>query len=200
MPKIVDHDKQRLLVAEAAWRVIRRDGMEHTSVRNIAKEANLSTGSMRHYFSTQSDLLLYAMNLVSERVRQRYHQMPLTGSPLEDMKKILLELLPNTDEKFAEMEVWFAFTVKSKTDPALKSLADKVYNELRRMAAYVITHLMAHGLTSPNLNVELEIERLYALVDGLAIHAILRPESMNAKVMDDILTLHLASLCDSQES
>ncbi|KQY86400.1 TetR family transcriptional regulator [Paenibacillus sp. Root52] len=200
MPKIVDHDKQRLLVAEAAWRVIRRDGMEHTSVRNIAKEANLSTGSMRHYFSTQSDLLLYAMNLVSERVTHRYHQMSLTGSPLEDMKKILLELLPNTDEKFAEMEVWFAFTVKSKTDPALKSLADNVYNELRRMATYVITHLMELRLTSLDLNVELEIERLYALIDGLAIHAILRPESMNAKVMDDILTLHLASLCDSQES
>ncbi|MCM3175949.1 MULTISPECIES: TetR/AcrR family transcriptional regulator [Paenibacillus] len=199
MPKIVDHDKQRLLVAEAAWRVIRRDGMEHTSVRNIAKEANLSTGSMRHYFSTQSDLLLYAMNLVSERVTHRYHQMSLTGPPLEDMKKILLELLPNTDEKFAEMEVWFAFTVKSKTDPALKSLADNVYNELRRMVTYVITHLMELGLTNPDLNVELEIERLYALVDGLGIHAILRPESMNAKVMDDVLTLHLASLCGSQE-
>lgn len=199
MPKIVDHDKQRLLVAEAAWRVIRRDGMEHTSVRNIAKEANLSTGSMRHYFSTQSELLLFAMNLVSERVTHRYHQMSLTGPPLEDMKKILLEILPNTDEKFAEMEVWFAFTVKSKTDPALKSLADNVYNELRRMAAYVITQLMELGLTSSNLNVELEIERLYALIDGMGIHAILRPESINAKVMDDILTLHLASLCRSQE-
>lgn len=199
MPKIVDHDKQRLLVAEAAWRVIRRDGMEHTSVRNIAKEANLSTGSMRHYFSTQSELLLFAMNLVSERVTHRYHQMSLTGSPLEDMKKILLEILPNTDEKFAEMEVWFAFTVKSKTDPALKSLADNVYNELRRMAAYVITQLMELGLTKPDLNVELEIERLYALIDGLGVHAILRPESINAKVMDDILTLHLASLCGSRE-
>lgn len=199
MPKIVDHDKQRLLVAEAAWRVIRRDGMEHTSVRNIAKEANLSTGSMRHYFSTQSELLLFAMNLVSERVTHRYHQMSLTGSPLDDMKKILLEILPNTDEKFAEMEVWFAFTVKSKTDPALKSLADNVYNELRRMAAYVITQLMELGLTKPDLNVELEIERLYALIDGLGVHAILRPESINAKVMDDILTLHLASLCGSRE-
>lgn len=199
MPKIVDHDKQRLLVAEAAWRVIRRDGMEHTSVRNIAKEANLSTGSMRHYFSTQSELLLFAMNLVSERVTHRYHQMSLTGSPLEDMKKLLLEILPNTDEKFAEMEVWFAFTVKSKTDLALKSLADNVYNEIRRMAAYVITQLMELGLTKPDLNVELEIERLYALIDGLGVHAILRPESINAKVMDDILTLHLASLCGSRE-
>ena len=68
MPKIVDHDKQRLLVAEAAWRVIRRDGMEQASVRKIAEEAGISPGSMRHYFSTQSELLLYAMTLVSDRV------------------------------------------------------------------------------------------------------------------------------------
>ncbi|KAA2301511.1 TetR family transcriptional regulator, partial [Clostridioides difficile] len=42
---------------------------------------------------------------------------------------------------------------------------------------------------------ELEIERLYALVDGLGIHTVLRPDQMNAKLMDDVLTLHLASLC-----
>ncbi|WP_433922288.1 TetR/AcrR family transcriptional regulator [Paenibacillus taichungensis] len=99
MPKIVDHDKQRLLVAEAAWRVIRRDGMEQASVRNIALEAGISAGSMRHYFSTQSELLLYAMNLVSERVSNRITQMSFDASPLENMKLLLLELLPSTDER-----------------------------------------------------------------------------------------------------
>jgi AcrR family transcriptional regulator len=48
MPKIVDHDKQRVLVAEAAWRIIRKNGMEQASVRNIAEEAGISVGSMRH--------------------------------------------------------------------------------------------------------------------------------------------------------
>ncbi|OPG97878.1 TetR family transcriptional regulator [Chryseobacterium mucoviscidosis] len=194
MPKIVDHDKQRQLVAKAAWRVIRRDGMEQASVRNIAVEAGISAGSMRHYFSTQSELLLYAMNLVSERVSNRITQMSFDASPLENMKLMLLELLPNTDEKMAEMEVWYAFTAKSKTEPALKEHADKVYDELRRAMATVITYLMDLNLSRTGLDKELEIERLYALVDGLGIHAILRPDQMNTKIMEDILTMHLATL------
>ncbi|MFS0860900.1 MULTISPECIES: TetR/AcrR family transcriptional regulator [Paenibacillus] len=195
MPKIVDHDKQRLLVAEAAWRVIRRDGMEQASVRNIAVEAGISAGSMRHYFSTQSELLLYAMNLVSERVSNRITQMSFDASPLENMKLLLLELLPSTDEKMAEMEVWYAFTAKSKTDPVLKEHADKVYDELRYAMATVITYLMELNLSRTDLDKELEIERLYALVDGLGIHAILRPDQMNTKIMENILTTHLATLC-----
>ncbi|MGN7309345.1 hypothetical protein ACTHQ2_25710 [Bacillus subtilis] len=35
---------------------------------------------------------------------------------------------------------------------------------------------------------------MYALVDGLGIHAILRPDQMNSKIMEDILTMHLATL------
>lgn len=195
MPKIVDHDKQRLLVAEAAWRVIRRDGMEQASVRNIAVEAGISAGSMRHYFSTQSELLLYAMNLVSERVSNRITQISFDASPLENMKLLLLELLPSTDEKMAEMEVWYAFTAKSKTDPVLKEHADKVYDELRHAMAKVITYLMELNLCRTDIDKELEIERLYALVDGLGIHAILRPDQMNTKIMENILTTHLATLC-----
>ncbi|WFR63636.1 TetR/AcrR family transcriptional regulator [Paenibacillus amylolyticus] len=195
MPKIVDHNKQRVLVAEAAWRIIRKDGMEQASVRNIAEEAGISVGSMRHYFSTQSELLRYAMNLVSERVSKRIAQMSFTGSPLDNMKCLLLELVPNTDEKLVEMEVWYAFTARSKTDSKLKELADTVYDELRRAVSHVITHLIEHNLTRPDLDIELEIERLYALVDGLGIHTVLRPDQMNAKLMDDILNVHLVSLC-----
>ncbi|WP_154896908.1 TetR family transcriptional regulator C-terminal domain-containing protein [Paenibacillus illinoisensis] len=199
MPKIVDHDKQRLLVAEAAWRIIRRDGMEQASVRNIAEEAGISAGSMRHYFSTQSELLLYAMNLVSERVSNRIKQMSFNGSPMENMKLLLLEFMPNTDEKMAEMEVWFAFTAKSKTDPALKALADKVYDEIRQAVATVITYIVKLNLSRANLNEELEIERLYALVDGLSIHAVLRPDQMTSEIMENALSLHLAALCRAEE-
>lgn len=195
MPKIVDHDKQRMLVAEAAWRIIRRDGMEQASVRNIAEEAGVSVGSMRHYFSTQSELLRYAMSLVSERVSHRVQKMSFIGSPKDNMKCLLLEFLPNTEEKLAEMEVWYAFTARSKTDPTLKELANTVYDELRQAVGSVINYLIKLDLSRPDLDKELEIERLYALVDGLGIHTVLRPDQMNGKLMDDVLTLHLASLC-----
>ncbi|MEN2447820.1 TetR family transcriptional regulator, partial [Bacillus sp. JR_15] len=59
MPKIVDHEKQKEKIAEAVWNVIHRDGLEQCTVRNVAKEAGLSAGSMRHYFPHQSELFIY---------------------------------------------------------------------------------------------------------------------------------------------
>ncbi|MBY6274089.1 MAG: TetR family transcriptional regulator, partial [Bacillaceae bacterium] len=60
MPKIVDHEQRKERIAEACWRVILKRGMKGATVRNIAKEAGLSPGSLRHYFSSQGDLYLYA--------------------------------------------------------------------------------------------------------------------------------------------
>ncbi|WP_433922287.1 TetR family transcriptional regulator C-terminal domain-containing protein [Paenibacillus taichungensis] len=97
------------------------------------------------------------------------------------------------------MEVWYAFTAKSKNEPVLKVHADKVYDELRHAMATVITYLMELNLSRTDLDKELEIERLYALVDGLGIHAILRPDQMNTKIMENILTTHLATLCRDAE-
>lgn len=199
MPKIVDHQKQRKLVAEAAWRVILRDGIEQASVRHIAEEAGISAGSMRHYFSSQSELFLYAMNLVSERVSERLNQLQLKGEPLDNVRHFLMELLPTSDEKMAEMGVWYAFTAKSKADPALRKQADKVYGELRQAIANVVLHLVQQDLAMTDLDQELETERLYALIDGLAVHAVLRPEQVNNQIMEDVLMRHLTSLCRGEQ-
>jgi Uncharacterized protein conserved in bacteria len=59
VPKVVDPAERRRELAEAVWRVIRRDGLEQASVRNVAREADLSMGSLRHYFATQSELMAF---------------------------------------------------------------------------------------------------------------------------------------------
>ena len=50
MPKVVDHDERREDVAEAAWRVIGRDGLEGATLREISREAGFTTGVIQHYF------------------------------------------------------------------------------------------------------------------------------------------------------
>ncbi|MDP8952326.1 MAG: TetR family transcriptional regulator, partial [Actinomycetota bacterium] len=77
MPKVVDSDARRTQIAEAVWRVILRGGLERASVRNVAREAGLSMGSLRHYFGTQAELPAFAMQLVTERVRGRIEALDL---------------------------------------------------------------------------------------------------------------------------
>ncbi|MDR0270171.1 TetR/AcrR family transcriptional regulator [Paenibacillus sp.] len=195
MPKIVDHDKQKEIVAEAAWRVIRKMGLDQASVRNIAEEAGLSVGSMRHYFTTQSELLSYAMKRVSDRVKERIAGITFSGDLLIDIPLLVDEILPTDEEKRHEMEVWFAFVVKSMSDSKLALHRSEVDDELRLVFIKIINGLTAYGLALPDLDTPLEIERFYALIDGLAIHAILRPEVVTTEMMRKTVNRHLLTLC-----
>ncbi|WP_028545650.1 TetR/AcrR family transcriptional regulator [Paenibacillus taiwanensis] len=195
MPKIVDHLKQKEKLAEATWRVILRDGLERASVRNIALEAGISVGSMRHYFSTQSELIAFSMRLVSERVKHRISSISYTGNTLEDIELLLCEILPMDEERSAEMEVWLGFTAKALVDPTLHTLSSEVYEELRRAISSVIEALITSGLAHETLDREVETERFYAVIDGLAVHAVVMPSRLSPDMIRAVIAAHLQSLC-----
>ncbi|EWG11373.1 TetR/AcrR family transcriptional regulator [Cytobacillus firmus] len=195
MPKKVDHEKQKKVLAKAAWRVIKKEGIEGASVRKIAEEAGLSAGSLRHYFSNQSELLAYSMNLVSERVKTRIQNAPFTEDHFENMILVLGELLPLDEERRLEMEVWIAFNIKALVDPNLAEFSSRVYDEMKEGIRKVIEGLKLMGISRSDLNVGDEVERLYALIDGLALHAVMKPDLFNESKMKGILRTHLLSLC-----
>lgn len=195
MPKKVDHEKQKKVLAKAAWRVIKKEGIEGASVRKIAEEAGLSAGSLRHYFSNQSELLAYSMNLVSERVKTRIQNAAFTEDHFENMILVLGELLPLDEERRLEMEVWIAFNIKALVDPNLAELSSRVYDEMKEGIRKVIEGLKLNGISRSDLNAGEEVERLYALVDGLALHAVMKPDHFTESKMKGILRTHLLSLC-----
>ncbi|MCD4525977.1 TetR/AcrR family transcriptional regulator [Nocardioides sp. cx-173] len=188
MPKMVDRDQRRQELAHAVWRVIRRDGVEHASVRAVAREAGLSPGSLRHYFGSQSDLLVFAMRMVMERVESRVAALPRPEDPLPAAKLVLAELLPLDDERRAENEVWVAFTARALVDSELRVLRDEAYDRLREASDRWVMRLLPEA--GPDLR-WVETERLFALIDGLAIHAATRPEMVTPERLTAVLEAHL---------
>ncbi|WP_410769529.1 TetR/AcrR family transcriptional regulator [Fontibacillus sp. BL9] len=195
MPKIVDHDKQRRIVAEAALRVIRHSGLEQATVRRIAEEAGLSVGSMRHYFSTQEELFSFCMNLFVERVEERLGNFQCKGPLLHDLKELLLQFLPVDQERTLEMEVWFSFSAKTLVYPELRKLSASVQDGLYKASRFVLDELAANKLAKPGLDVELETEKLYALIDGLAVHGILQRDRLAPERIEAIVEQYLRTLC-----
>jgi AcrR family transcriptional regulator len=72
VPRLVDHAARRQEIAEALWRVVRRDGVHEVSVRTVADEAGTSPGALRHYFASQDELLGFALRAVVDRAAARY--------------------------------------------------------------------------------------------------------------------------------
>lgn len=200
MPKIVDHEKRKIEIAEATWKVIAEEGFENATVRKIAKAARLSVGSLRYYFPSQSELFTFSMDLVAERVEKRLKSTKYNGTPLEVLTKIISEVLPVDKDRRIEMEVWFVFSAKTLVDPKLKDVSDKDYMNMKRGFEVLLKKLGDSGLLREDIHLPDEIHRLHALVDGLAIHHLIHPELFTYDDMMNTLIYHLKRLIKMEES
>jgi AcrR family transcriptional regulator len=194
MPKIVDHEQRRRELGHAVWRVIRRDGVDHASVRTVANEAGWSPGALRHYFATQSELLAFAMRLVVERIEGRISAINRHTDAREAVEQVLHELLPLDEERRAENEVWLAFTARALIDPELRAQHNEIHDALHQACASSLETLAAAGRVQAGSQTALQVERLHALTDGLAVHTALRPELMPPERIVAVLRLHLDGL------
>lgn len=194
MPKIVNHDMKKVEIAEAAWRVIRQKGIKGASVRNIAQESGVSLGALRYYFPTQDDLLVFAMQVVRDRVNERIlHIAAEELPPVHRVLRILMELVPGDEERRVEMEVWFEFTfhMKKWNPAAFDAQHDGILEGIGRLLDY----LAQGGALEEEVDIPLESEKLYALLDGLALHMLLDPGRLNYTKAQQVLESYLAGIC-----
>jgi AcrR family transcriptional regulator len=201
MPKVVDPQQRRAAVARSVFRVICRDGLENASLRNVADDAGLAIGSVRHYFANHSDMLVFAMQAMSDQVTervQRHVETLVQDVPGDErwiaIEGLLGELLPLDEERWQESLVWLAFAMAARTRPELADRAREVHDGLRSAIGRVLTRAELSGALEDGLDVELETERLCALLDGLATDAALQPERMPPELIHRILRRHLTTL------
>ncbi|MFE4255746.1 TetR/AcrR family transcriptional regulator [Streptomyces sp. NPDC056910] len=203
MPKYVDPDARRLIVVDALFRVVVREGLQRTSLRAVADEAQLNIGSLRHYFASQQDLMRFAMQSMLDRVGSRLLERIERIGDLEDHPRpeqlqltggLLAELLPLDERRRAEVTVFLDFNTAARTNPAFADLSRQAAEGTRKLVRRVLTRLDASGALRPGLDLDMETERLTALLDGLSLSAVLHPEILNPRASVDVLLAHLGDL------
>ncbi|WP_055109553.1 TetR/AcrR family transcriptional regulator [Paenibacillus ihumii] len=196
MPKIVDHDHKRKLIAETAWKIIETEGIEKASIRRIASEAGMSAGALRHYFSNQDELLLFIMDYFLARGKERSKNKSWSQDPFIAVQETLLELVPVDRDKQAEAGVWLVFVIRSLTSAALNTKkAELIEGEYILMEA-LLEILIKAGYINKTINIEIETLRLAVIIEGLSIHALLRPDIFTIEKTEQIITHHLNELCN----
>lgn len=196
MPKIVDHDEKRKQIAEAAWNIIGKEGVEKASIRRVASEAGMSSGALRHYFSTQDEMLLFIMNYYLEEGKKRSQNIEWSENPVQAVEEVLLELVPIDEEKKIETSVWWILALRSLTSDTIKDKKDEMTDGTYELANSMIEILALKGVLSDSMNAELEKSRLTALIEGLSIHALLRPDVYSPEKVKEVIRYHLETLCN----
>lgn len=194
MPRLIDHNQRREQLAEATWRVILRDGVGGASVRTVAAEAGRSTGSLRHVFGSQSELLVFALQLVIDRATQRVAAMPQLPTAVATVEAVAAELLPLDHERRAEMEVYLALFAAANANVELRAPRDTAHRAVRDACRWMIDRLDNGTDLAPEAERALEATRLHALIDGLAAHLVYEPADADPEWARRVLVGHIRSL------
>jgi AcrR family transcriptional regulator len=199
VPKIVDAGARRQDVVQAVLRIIAVDGLERASLREVADEAGLAVGSVRHYFAGSEELLAFSFGSVVDRIVSRLQRLlpavdgAVPGSPehRQAVLTLLGGMLPLDQDSAVEACAWLAFKNAARIRPFLAAVADRSHREVAAVVGSVVASLQPD---EPQENLVVEAERLLATLDGLCMHALLQPGWMTAQMCGDVLERHLDGL------
>lgn len=194
MPKEVDHPARRRELADAACRVIARNGLEGTTLAHVAEESGWSIGSIRYYFPNKDELVASALWRVGERVDERIRQRTAGGMTVKDLRTAATELLPLDDDRREMSLVYLAFLAQAAVVPALSKAAEGAAQRLKEPFTARIAHAAKAGELPADLDAEDEAARLLLLLDGLRIQLITTPRRTSGRWALAVLDDHLSGL------
>jgi AcrR family transcriptional regulator len=213
VPKFVDAVIRRQEIVDAVFRIIATDGLERASLREVADEAQLAVGSVRHYFASSDELLSHAFAVAVDRIagrltaaEARLADLPPGAAEYHSAVVALLgECLPLDEDRAVDACVWMAFKNAARTKPFLAAEADRSHRAVAAVVGGLILGLAgtasglaadpdAAGAVVDQQVLVTEAELLLAVLDGLTMHALLQPEWMTAQMCNDVLEAHLEGL------
>jgi AcrR family transcriptional regulator len=189
--------------AEAARRVIIREGLEATTLRDISREGGFTTGVLTHHFSDKRDLIVAAFAEASEGWITYARRELDAASTLEELIAAFLRVaVPDDAERRAEWRLWAEMWVYAGRDREFAERLQATDSEWSDAVAMVLERCQAEGRLRPDIDVDLEAVVLSRLHDGLGLRAWLSGDWKLARVClaEHLRTLGLEREVDAAEA
>src|SRR5690242_20013026 len=95
-PGLRERKKQRtrLHIAETARRLFAAHGFDEVTVSEVAREADVSVGTVFNYFPTKEDLFYSGMEVFEEQLIEAVRDRPAGESVLEAFRRVVLDGIP----------------------------------------------------------------------------------------------------------
>jgi AcrR family transcriptional regulator len=166
--KRANPEQQRRMIAESAYRVLARDGLEGFSMRNVAADAGCTIGLINHWFSSKEALVTTAWHRAID-LEQRRGDALRKGDELP-IEAALLSALPTTPELRHKELVWLAFRAMSVSNANVRKAYTRHYDYARGLFT---DELVRRGFGRKEAAEKSDL--LLVAIDGVAQHALMNP-------------------------
>jgi AcrR family transcriptional regulator len=169
VPKKVDHQSRRTLIADALVEVAASQGLEAVSLRHVAAAAGVSTGMVQHYFRTRDEMMAFAMAVVRERTEERITAaiaaLGADPGPRTLLRTFIAEVLPLDERSRAYGRVALAFLAYAAVRP---EAARTLRSDTQTMVDFVAGLLRAGGTAAADPDAA--AAGLLAAMEGLGMY------------------------------
>lgn len=187
---------RRLEVAEAAWRVIVREGLDRASLRAIAQEMKCTTGVVVHYFRNKQELILFALHQVTERLQAAMAQRLASTTGVDRLVQILTVFLPADAERQNILKVWLAFLGYAVGRESLMAEHQHSAAQLRAVIIQELQALQAEGLIRAEIDPAIEANALLALSNGVSLDSLIQAHRLTLEQQEQVIRRYIQmALC-----
>lgn len=165
-----EKNNRKKAIVEVAEDILRNDGLEFVTVRNVAKKAGLSSGAIYMYFKSKEELLLSMLIQNLKILKQEMGECVDKNNPVDAIKNMgykyrqyfsrfgkyinILGLTTKDEDKFKGL------------DSVMLDELEKILSELLSQLQEVISDVPLGGIFK-NLPPDRSVPLLWALIQGL---------------------------------
>ncbi|MGH6875401.1 MAG: TetR family transcriptional regulator [Aestuariivirgaceae bacterium] len=141
-------DIRRRELLEAAYQVLKREGLHATTTDKIALEAGAAKGIVHHYFPNKRELILAALRYAHAlRRNEIVRRLQLASTPQARLAAIIDVNLGDTYLTHEYCRLWIAAAVEALNDPEFARLQRIIRHRERSTMLHVIRQLVPKGDT-----------------------------------------------------
>ena len=170
-------------IAEAAIRVIDRQGFDVVSVRSVAQESGLSPGTVQYHYGSRQNLLLAALDRSVERQTQRVVQARGASTYRASLARTLRELLPLDGVRHEDAAVWVSFGAAASTRAWLVAPYWEHMELFRSMVRDVLERAQQENRLQAGLTPASAAPLVTALVNGLTLDHLNAPDHLQPEML-----------------
>lgn len=194
MPKIVDHDAQRVTFAKAAMSLIARQGLEGVTMRAVAAEAGLSYGSLFHYFASKDELLMHAVQHLMSLQTQRVNDYASRYDGLTALEHLLCDDAIINDSSRDSWLVWLTFLYKAALQESYAEMhADLIAGWLARIEG-LLQQAQETGEIDAELDLQFEAKAVWAFSAGVGQMGLLDRDAAPETLQKSMISAYLDKL------
>ena len=194
MPKIVDHDIQRVKFAEAAMSLIARHGLEGVTMRAVAAEAGLSYGSLFHYFKSKDELLMHVIRHSTALQSRRINEYASQQSGLKALEHLLCDDAIITESSRDDWMVWLTFLYQAALQTSFAKLHAELIDGWLTRIERLLEEAQQAGEIRDSLDIGFEAIGVWAYSSGIGQLSLLHREMLPVQLQKQLISAYLEKL------